>query len=88
MSAEQSDDEAIAKLAYQLWESRGRPVSSAEQDWLEAEAIFAAAKARNAAASSIPTLDTPADLKTERRKSRAKKANSTRGAERRDPDSR
>ena len=44
MSAEQSDDEAIAKLAYQLWESRGRPVSSAEQDWLEAEAIFAAAK--------------------------------------------
>jgi hypothetical protein len=87
MSAEQSDDQAIAKLAYQLWESRGRPASSAEQDWLEAEAIFAAAKARNAAAGGIPTLDTPANVKTERRKSRAKKTTSTRAAERRDPDS-
>lgn len=27
----------IAILAYQLWEERGRPDGSAEQDWLEAE---------------------------------------------------
>ena len=26
-----------AKLAYQLWEERGRPLGSPEQDWLRAE---------------------------------------------------
>ena len=27
----------IAQLAYQLWEERGRPEGSAEEDWLRAE---------------------------------------------------
>jgi hypothetical protein len=27
----------IAKRAYELWEQRGRPVGSGEQDWLAAE---------------------------------------------------
>jgi hypothetical protein len=27
----------IARLAYQLWEERGRPNDAHEQDWLEAE---------------------------------------------------
>jgi hypothetical protein len=27
----------IARLAYQLWEERGRPDDAHEQDWLEAE---------------------------------------------------
>jgi hypothetical protein len=31
------DNEAIAKLAYQIWEERGRPPGSAEVDWYEAE---------------------------------------------------
>lgn len=31
------DREAIARLAYALWEERGYPPCSAEQDWLEAE---------------------------------------------------
>jgi hypothetical protein len=31
------DNEAIAKLAYQIWEERGRPPGSAEGDWYEAE---------------------------------------------------
>jgi len=31
------DVDAIAKLAYQLWEERGRPLGSAEGDWYEAE---------------------------------------------------
>jgi len=31
------DSDAIAKLAYQLWEERGRPLGSAEGDWYEAE---------------------------------------------------
>lgn len=29
--------EEIAVLAYQYWESRGRPIGSPEQDWLRAE---------------------------------------------------
>ncbi len=29
--------EAVARLAYQLWEQRGRPDSSAEIDWFRAE---------------------------------------------------
>jgi hypothetical protein len=29
--------EFVAKLAYQLWEERGRPTGSAQVDWLEAE---------------------------------------------------
>lgn len=29
--------EEIAQLAYQYWEARGRPLGSAEQDWLRAE---------------------------------------------------
>jgi len=31
------DSDAIAKLAYQLWEERGRPLGTAEGDWYEAE---------------------------------------------------
>ena len=30
-------NEDIARLAYQIWEERGRPVGSAEVDWYEAE---------------------------------------------------
>jgi hypothetical protein len=83
-----SDQESVAKLAYLLWESRGRPAGSAEQDWLEAEALFAASKAAKIAAdknslAAVPTLDNPAKVhveraKTERRKSRAKKTTTTR----------
>jgi hypothetical protein len=32
--------EQVAKLAYELWERRGRPTSSAERDWLLAEQIL------------------------------------------------
>jgi hypothetical protein len=31
------DHEYIQILAYRIWEGRGRPEGSAEQDWLEAE---------------------------------------------------
>jgi hypothetical protein len=27
----------IANLAYALWQERGRPVGTSEQDWIEAE---------------------------------------------------
>ena len=32
--------EQIAKLAYQLWEERGRPFGSPSDDWLRAEQEF------------------------------------------------
>ena len=31
------DGEEIARLAYRIWEERGRPIGSAEVDWYEAE---------------------------------------------------
>jgi hypothetical protein len=35
--------EFVAKLAYKLWEERGRPVGSPEVDWLAAErAVYSA----------------------------------------------
>jgi hypothetical protein len=46
----QNDYRAIRDLAYQLWQARGCPEGSAEQDWIEAERQI----------SSVPTLS-PAD---------------------------
>jgi hypothetical protein len=31
------EDEDIAKLAYRLWEERGRPLGSPEVDWYQTE---------------------------------------------------
>jgi Protein of unknown function (DUF2934) len=31
------DQEQIAKLAYQLWQTRGCPIGSPDQDWFQAE---------------------------------------------------
>jgi Protein of unknown function (DUF2934) len=84
MPAGQSDEEAIARLAYQLWEARGCPAGTAEQDWLEAEAMLAASVALKAATDSIPTLHTAAALGTERRKSRANKSPAARPTRRPD----
>ena len=36
-TAENSQSEDIARLAYALWQQRGCPIGSAETDWLEAE---------------------------------------------------
>jgi hypothetical protein len=60
---DQSYEKSIATLAYQLWESRGRPAGSADQDWLEAEAMLA-----------VRRSDSPGKVIPERRKSRAKKS--------------
>jgi thioredoxin-like negative regulator of GroEL len=35
--AEGSEHEAIAKLAYALWQQRGYQEGSAEKDWMDAE---------------------------------------------------
>jgi hypothetical protein len=32
--------EQIEKLAYQLWEERGRPLGSPDEDWIRAEQEF------------------------------------------------
>jgi hypothetical protein len=36
-TAERSEHEAIAKLAYALWQQRGYQEGSAEKDWMDAE---------------------------------------------------
>jgi Protein of unknown function (DUF2934) len=36
--------EITAKLAYQLWEQRGRPFGSPELDWLAAEKVLASSQ--------------------------------------------
>jgi hypothetical protein len=36
-SSPRADAQEIAKLAYQLWQARGCPEGSSEDDWLEAE---------------------------------------------------
>ncbi|MDP9087992.1 MAG: DUF2934 domain-containing protein [Pseudomonadota bacterium] len=42
----QNDRRSIGELAYQLWQARGCPQGSAEQDWLEAERQIAVAPAK------------------------------------------
>jgi hypothetical protein len=31
------DEDTIRKIAYALWESRGGPIGSPDEDWIEAE---------------------------------------------------
>src|SRR5689334_11491430 len=35
--AVENEEERIAQLAYALWQDRGCPIGSPEQDWIEAE---------------------------------------------------
>jgi hypothetical protein len=47
--------EFVAKLAYQLWEERGRPLGSPEVDWFRAErAVYSALLASGLIAPSAP----------------------------------
>jgi hypothetical protein len=43
-----SEQEAIAKLAYQLWSERGRPEGSPEEDWFRAEELLRSSRALTA----------------------------------------
>ncbi len=46
--------EFVAKLAYKLWEQRGRPLGSPEVDWFAAErAVYSALVASGLVASSL-----------------------------------
>lgn len=40
-------DADVAQLAFHLWEQRGRPANSHEEDWLEAERQLRAAQAQS-----------------------------------------
>lgn len=47
--------EFVAKLAYKLWEERGRPFGSPETDWFAAErAAYSALVASGLVARSVP----------------------------------
>jgi hypothetical protein len=69
------DREAIAALAYRLWQQRGCPAGSGEQDWLEAESILRTESLRQAQATLQAHTAAPfAEAPTARRKPRAPKA--------------
>jgi len=40
ITLQQQQQQEIANLAYALWQRRGSPNGSSEQDWLEAERIL------------------------------------------------
>ena len=66
------DNEAIAKLAYQIWEERGRPPGSAEGDWYEAERqlqIQTAAMPRSPTGQTLGPRRTRTGAQTKRRPS-------------------
>jgi hypothetical protein len=46
--------EFIAKLAYQLWEQRGRPLGSQDVDWLAAEQAVYASLAASGLITPLP----------------------------------
>jgi hypothetical protein len=69
------DREAIAALAYRLWQQRGCPAGSGEQDWLEAEAILRTESLREAQATLQAHAAAPfAEAPPAPRKPRAPKA--------------
>jgi hypothetical protein len=45
-------DEAVAKLAYQLWAERGRPEGTPEEDWFRAQDLLRAGRAVIASSTS------------------------------------
>ena len=52
---------SVADIAYELWESRGKPHGSAEQDWFEAERrARESASETEAGLESFPASDPPA----------------------------
>lgn len=60
MNAEQ---DTIRQLAYALWEKRGRPEGSAEEDWLAAEQRLASMQSKvvdESVQESFPASDPPA----------------------------
>jgi hypothetical protein len=52
------DHEHIRILAYRLWEARGRPHGSPDQDWLEAERQLSAAVTAGSASVEAPNRQT------------------------------
>ncbi len=63
-------NEEIAKRAYHIWESKGRPDGNALDHWLQAEAEVAA----EAASPTASTAVKPSGLAKARRKGRQGKA--------------
>lgn len=45
------DDDAIARLAYNLWVERGRPEGSSEEDWFRARGLLRSGRAVSASST-------------------------------------
>ena len=54
-----SSSPSVAELAYRLWNERGRPEGTHEQDWLEAERLLSAEGRRSDNASQDPIAVNP-----------------------------
>jgi hypothetical protein len=53
------DNRTVGELAYRLWQARGCPDGTAEQDWLEAERQLAGEKLPSAREASPPASEAP-----------------------------
>ena len=53
------DQDAIRRLAYQLWEARGRYDGEPERDWLEAERRLESRAVDSMSMESFPASDPP-----------------------------
>lgn len=51
-TTEQEQQQSIANLAYTLWQQRGCPQGSSEQDWLDAEQLLQVGEIRQSLSSS------------------------------------
>lgn len=56
-------DEAVAKLAYQMWLDRGCPLGSPEEDWLRAEQLLDAGSEPEPPAVESPRRTRPMTMR-------------------------
>lgn len=66
-----SSNQSIAELAYYLWNARGRPNGSEEEDWLEAERRLATPKEAGEEAGQEAARDSAAGHSSDLRSSNA-----------------
>lgn len=66
------DSQQIEVLAYQIWESRGRPDGESEQHWREAEQRLEAAESMNGGTEDDDTIEPAPDVRQVKRHGRSR----------------
>ena len=84
MTIESLDERDIAQRAYALWDARGRPIGSPQQDWFEAETQLRA----ELGGPSQPkaTLDAPGEERADKLINDVDRSNGTSHSENRQED--